>query len=893
MFTVRRGLAGKPAGGEDAPNKASLANSSRAITTKSSRAPCNSVGGQLGARKQCAVAQAKAGGSNNKLRSTEVIQLRSLPTNAEASGGGSLASHEIQWSDNSEVEEAPGDFAAVTTVGAAATPEDARPKRRPPQQHQPQRSELGTGPGAEPRSSPRRKPAGPAAALSGSAIATVRRRIKQGMPRAVAVAHAAVAAVEQPPPPPNSPASTAAVTASNGARSGGAHRMTAVAMMVVLVTAASAAGLLLTPSYSLRGTAAPPHTGAAWRASAGGAATAGATSGASESAGGFRAAGGLPYMAGWARLFFGGATRTAVGNGPRGRVVAAAVSSGPDRGSSGSRRRSALEGGGGPGLRQWWFGWAGAGKATSGTGPQPSRTPAPVLAAAPAGGRGDGAAAGGNPGANVPPEPQAQDYEWRESAAVRVVTIVHGTGATSPYGTSWESLAEHTAQRLEWADPSYQMIVFRAEQLGSDAGQQRAFLRALEGGAQLVVGLDVSDAAAEAFLKDPRVTSKLPGVALFVGGSETLARRLTQLQGGLRPQDPGSWRTALARRLPWTPDGRGLEVWDTLQLLLGRHDSDNFLFVYLVLINQYVTTVRQVADTTKGFDLGSLICMAKHCGSKVVQCVRDATCKSALDCLQACTFNDQVCQYRCIVSHESPLLEAFSLCILQLHNCRNLDAKPPLLPDPPPMATFRGEPLTHGTAEELFFGWLDEPGQGAPRSAVLGDRAGKPYSWLVAAGKNPAYDYFPCQHQLYYRGRGRGQVWYEPVFKAITLDGREVWRRRVYRVRRGKLPGTFHLSVLDNGVTSNEFWRVLDCEEDLQYCLFYYSGAASAAGLSYSGAVLGTPDGRMPGPQHTARLHAALRRAGIEPWELSYVDNSKCGDAPLQITGPVASPAAA
>lgn len=43
---------------------------------------------------------------------------------------------------------------------------------------------------------------------------------------------------------------------------------------------------------------------------------------------------------------------------------------------------------------------------------------------------------------------------------------------------------------------------------------------------------------------------------------------------------------------------------------------------------------------------------------------------------------------------------------------------------------------------------------------------------------------------------------YEPIFKAITLDGREVWRRRVYRVRRAVTPGTFHLSVLDNGVTS-------------------------------------------------------------------------------------------
>jgi hypothetical protein len=66
------------------------------------------------------------------------------------------------------------------------------------------------------------------------------------------------------------------------------------------------------------------------------------------------------------------------------------------------------------------------------------------------------------------------------------------------------------------------------------------------------------------------------------------------------------------------------------------------------------------------------------------------------------------------------------------------------------------------------------------------------------------YDFFPCQHQLYSYGKGKGQMWYEPVFKALTLDGQEVWRRRRYRVRRGTTPGTFYYSVLDNGVTSNE-----------------------------------------------------------------------------------------
>lgn len=45
-------------------------------------------------------------------------------------------------------------------------------------------------------------------------------------------------------------------------------------------------------------------------------------------------------------------------------------------------------------------------------------------------------------------------------------------------------------------------------------------------------------------------------------------------------------------------------------------------------------------------------------------------------------------------------------------------------------------------------------------------------------------------------------MWYDPIFKVQTLDGREVWLRRHYRVRRASVPGSFYFSVLDNGVTS-------------------------------------------------------------------------------------------
>ena len=34
---------------------------------------------------------------------------------------------------------------------------------------------------------------------------------------------------------------------------------------------------------------------------------------------------------------------------------------------------------------------------------------------------------------------------------------------------------------------------------------------------------------------------------------------------------------------------------------------------------------------------------------QVLDCVNNPVCKAGLDCLQGCSFNDQVCQYRCIV----------------------------------------------------------------------------------------------------------------------------------------------------------------------------------------------------------------------------------------------------
>lgn len=185
------------------------------------------------------------------------------------------------------------------------------------------------------------------------------------------------------------------------------------------------------------------------------------------------------------------------------------------------------------------------------------------------------------------------------------------------------------------------------------------------------------------------------------------------------------------------------------------------------------------------------------------------------------------------------------------------------------MKAFRGQEMTHTLAEDLFIGWLGD----------------KQWSWKVVCGKSAAYDCFPCQYQLFYRGKAKNTMWYDPVFKVFTLDGKECWRRRHYRMKRAPVPGTFFFSVLDNGVTSNEFWRIVYVKEDLSWGLFYYAGAAAAAGLSYTGAVLVSSEGQWPSEEDMPDLQAALEKCGIKVWELFRVNNSceLCQGAPIDI----------
>ncbi|CAM9746847.1 unnamed protein product [Ectocarpus sp. 8 AP-2014] len=456
------------------------------------------------------------------------------------------------------------------------------------------------------------------------------------------------------------------------------------------------------------------------------------------------------------------------------------------------------------------------------------------------------------------------------------ILAVAPDGVASPFedrGTAvpWFEVWDHIAKRVKWADTGVEMKVFREESLrkDKDSSGERARFNDLAARSDVFVGSAIQDPATAEWIAS--VIEKADITTRFSAGCPPELAR-TSLVGKYRPDPPAP---AFVRILPdflrdliggpnsGTKTDRVL--WETLNNFYERNSSEDLTFLSLVLVDSYVTTVPRVTGIGKDSNPDTVDCMMENCKQEVIDCAKDADCRACISCLTACPPNDQVCAYRCITSYETKTMEMFSLCVLQKNNCMCNSAEIPTLPDPPAQATFRGKPLTHDTAQDLFMGWLGK----------------EAYSWKVVCGQNPAYDFFPSQHQIFYRGRGEGQMWYDPVFKVVTIKGEEVWRRRHYRVKPAVTPGTFRFSVLDNGVVSNEYWRIIDVSDDLSWGVFYYAGAATAAGQSYTGSLLVSRDGDWPEEKEMERVEKAFDACGIKLWELFPVDNTNDEGAPL------------
>ena len=351
------------------------------------------------------------------------------------------------------------------------------------------------------------------------------------------------------------------------------------------------------------------------------------------------------------------------------------------------------------------------------------------------------------------------------------------------------------------------------------------------------------------------------------------------IPGLVGPYDPTK-PSFSSNNLPWTRDASARRIHEQMNNLFDRWTSDDFAYAIMIFLNAFsghqVAWVKHTIDATweKGpiRNAQEVFSMADKCGDCIGKCVKDENCRKCITELTKIDSRDQVTSYRTIVSYESDLLRDFTLCIMTKNNIFNCEATIPMLPKVQPISSWRSTALTEEAARSILVGHLDDPS--APTGTL-----GLPVSWKVACGANVAYDQFPSQNQLFYpAARGR-DMWYDPVFRVTTLDGRNIWCKRHYKVRPAEVPGTFRLSVLDNGVTSNEFWTIIGVADDLSWCAMHYAGAASEVGQRYLGGLLCTPDGQLPDTKKLPEIWDVFRSAGIEPWELYQVKNDDTSTA--------------
>jgi hypothetical protein len=352
----------------------------------------------------------------------------------------------------------------------------------------------------------------------------------------------------------------------------------------------------------------------------------------------------------------------------------------------------------------------------------------------------------------------------------------------------------------------------------------------------------------------------------------TIQSLLPPLVGPYDPQHP----TMTSKYIPWSRAASGRRLYYQLQDLFSRYTSDDFCYGIVLFLHLFsghdIDWVKHQTDASweKGpiQNVKEFYHILTKCNDCIVPCMKDDQCRECLTKMSQLDPRDQATSYRTLVSYESDLLTKISRCIFTKNNIFQCNAQIPIYPKVQPLTTFRNQPLTEEMGRALLVGHLSNEGTALSGNLQLN------VSWMVAGGANVAYDQFPNQHQLFYPVAKGRDMWYDPYFRVITLDGRHIWCQRHYKVRPGTSPGTFRLSTSDNGVTSDEQWTILGVADDLSWLLIHYAGAAKAVGLQYMGGLLCTPDGTLPhNSTELNRIWQCFQKAGIQPWELTMVDN--------------------
>ena len=482
------------------------------------------------------------------------------------------------------------------------------------------------------------------------------------------------------------------------------------------------------------------------------------------------------------------------------------------------------------------------------------------------------------------------DHDENVVVVGTLVFLLPHDGRTKPsqrFGQATSSIVEpptlfevatHLAQKTNWYTNNrlnYEIVVL-------DPTIMSATDQSLLHGADILIGLGITTPSERQYvteLFEVRRTSDRPRPCLHWVLEDTNEQQQQQpIPSLVGPYDPQ--RLALqSKLLPWTLRASGRRLYTQLEELFSRYTSDDFCYGMVVFLHLFsghqIDWVKYQTDATweKGpvRNAQEFYRILTRCQDCIVPCIQDPKCRECLSKMAQLDPRDQATSYRTLVSYESEMLTNISRCIFTKQNIFQCHAEIPTFPVVKAMTTFRNQPLTEEVGRALLVGHL------AQEETALSGNSQRNVSWMVACGANVAYDQFPNQHQLFYPAAKGRDMWYDPFFRVVTLDGRNIWCQRHYKVRPGRgPPGTFRLSTSDNGVTSDEQWTIVGAADDLSWLVVHYAGAAKTVGLQYVGGLVCTPDGTFQDiqtPQQWNAIWECLRNAGIQPWELSVVDN--------------------
>lgn len=408
-----------------------------------------------------------------------------------------------------------------------------------------------------------------------------------------------------------------------------------------------------------------------------------------------------------------------------------------------------------------------------------------------------------------------------------------GLGFQTP--ATWREAAQHLCKKLQQAVPGLGVHV-----------------------------VDVAEAADQA----PQAT-----LCACVNVPRKICDRLAESCRNLLILSPSDGDSSAARLVSRQQTRRSeAEVLQQCEELWSRQTSEDCLYALLFAVHFALMPVEFVAQEPQIDTVEKVFTLCTKCLSEAVAAGLDSEARACLACQNGCDVRDQTQMYRCTVSHESESLASLVRCF-ERRSIFDCDARIPDLQFDP-LTEFRGNQLSLESAWKIMEGhWSLDPSS---------------CSWRPVLGQNPAYDYFPCQFNSWYRDPRGSRGWYDPVFKVVTLDGREVWRKRHYRVLPGDVPGSFRLSTEDNGISLREYWRIVDADDDLAWAVLHYAGAAPRVGQSYTGSLLVSRDGCLPDAIPSERIAAAFQKAGVAKFELYAIHQGEaclaggdCGKPPL------------